>query len=466
MDESFHPTSWGEAIGANLPADNDMYASFCSNLNVSVSVFSFVVSLTCLCSAEHDYEWLDAIDESDCYMALDVSDSKSSKSLDFGCGGYTGSLSAWHELLQLTCPDDECGVVFVRGDFPDNADSILARAQRRNQKGTLGLGLHVPSGQDYVLEMTPAQGYVNLRHPVTRLNCVRQSNLFGSVTFASYTSCSFVKDGTVYQIARILPSHLTSSTSSSVHSRPPRGDWKDTAINVDLGGVIRFGCACSSAHRSGVDGRSIGPVVPLFHDRYRTVQDKYMLGCHSTTHRKRLEMRLWIDREAQPLELHHCSSARLDHHACGLEHGHESQPGSPESYPHEVWRMHVRKELLFREDRPTVLVAAFNLVDSSEPLDRTRRDVIDYRVVQEYLGVADDSLCATYRLWTNTLNCLSGTTEKFEINTIGRAVESTMSIASVPLVLSTEGGGVKKDLGVALIKNIVASPTVSLESVL
>ncbi|KAK0642174.1 hypothetical protein B0T16DRAFT_462179 [Cercophora newfieldiana] len=430
MDDSFHPTSWGEAIGVNLPVDNDIN--------------------------EHDYEWLDVIDESDCYMALDVADSKSSKSLDFGSGGYTGSLSAWHELLQLTCPDPQCGVVFVRGDFPDNADSMLARAQRRNQKGTFGLGLHVPDDQDYVLEMTPAQGYVNLRYPVTRLHCVRHSDLFGSVTFASYTSCSFVKDGTVYQIARILPSHLSSSTSSSVHSRLPRGDWKDTTVTVDLGGVIRFGCACSSAHRHGVDGRSLGPVVPLFHDRYQTVQDKYVLGCESSTHRKRLEMRLWIDRDAQPLELHHCSSVRLDRHACGLDHD-EGQ--NSESYPHEVWRMHVRKELLFREDRATVLVAAFKLVDSDEPLDRARQDVIDYRVVQEYLGVADDSLCATYRLWTNTL----GNTERTEINAIGRAVESTMSIASVPYAMPAEGQGTT-DLGVALVRNIVASPIVSLES--
>ncbi|KAK4443437.1 hypothetical protein QBC34DRAFT_443388 [Podospora aff. communis PSN243] len=438
MDESFHPTSWNEEVGVNLPVKDDI--------------------------AEHDYEWLDVIDESDCYMALDFSDSKSSKSLDFGSGGYTGSLSAWHELLQLTCPDSQCGVVFVRGDFPDNADSILARAQRRNQKGTFGLGLHVPDDQEYVLEMTPAEGYVNLRYPVTRLHCVRQSDLFGSVTFASYTSCSFVKDGTVYQIARILPSHLASSTSSSVHSRPPPKDHKDTEITVDVGGVIRFGCACSSAHRHGIDGRSLGPVVPLFHDRYKTVGNKFVFGCESAVHQKRLEMRLWIDREAQPLEMHPCSSARLDRHLCGQAHpDDESQPENDESYPDEVCRMHVRQRIPFREDRSTVLVAAFRLVDSDQPLDTREMDVIDYRVVQEYLGVADDSLCATYRLWTNTLNCLSGNTGKFEINAIGRAVESTMSIASVPLEVAREDGG-RRDLGVALVKNIVASPIVSLES--
>jgi len=67
-----------------------------------------------------------------CYMTLDVSSPY--KSLDFGNGDYIGSVTTWHELLQLTAPDDECGVVFARGDFPDSAESILARAQPRNQR--------------------------------------------------------------------------------------------------------------------------------------------------------------------------------------------------------------------------------------------------------------------------------------------------------------------------------------------
>jgi hypothetical protein len=73
----------------------------------------------------------------DCYIALDVS--RPFKSLDFGIDGYTASVTSKYELLQLTAPDDECGIVFVRGDFPDSAESILGRTQRRNQKGTWGL---------------------------------------------------------------------------------------------------------------------------------------------------------------------------------------------------------------------------------------------------------------------------------------------------------------------------------------
>src|SRR5579859_1171052 len=87
-----------------------------------------------------------------CYMTLGTT--SPFKSLDFGKEGCTASVTSWHELLQLTAPDLECGIVFVRGDFPDSAESILARAQRRNQKGTWGLEIKIQKDTGYVLEVT------------------------------------------------------------------------------------------------------------------------------------------------------------------------------------------------------------------------------------------------------------------------------------------------------------------------
>jgi hypothetical protein len=72
-------------------------------------------------------------------MPLDRTNTRPTKSLDFGRDGVTGSVSAWHELLQMTAPDDGCGVIFLRGDFPDSPDSVLARAQRRNERGSFEL---------------------------------------------------------------------------------------------------------------------------------------------------------------------------------------------------------------------------------------------------------------------------------------------------------------------------------------
>jgi len=438
--------TWSDVPGANLPILNDD-----------------------LCN---DFAWMELIDEDDCYMALDVSDSKSNKSLDFGADGYTGSVSTWHELLQLTCPDPVCGVVFVRGDFPDSPDSFLARAQRRNQKGTFGLGLRIPEGEDYVFEATPAQGFVNLKWPVTRLNFVRDSALLGSVPFASYTACSFVKDKVTYQIARIMPSKL-SSTDASVSSHPPATGCKERQVTVDVGGLVRFGCPCSAVHGDGRRTRpgdnTVLPAVPLFRDRYAVVtppegEKRFVVGCESATHQKRLEIRLWIDREAQELDFHHCKSLRRDNHATGGGHRKLEGGDADAVFPDEVFPFHIRRDLPLREDKPTVIVASFTIVESSEALDNQEKDVIEYETVQKHLGVSDASTNAPHRLWASAINCMPDV-DTFEINAVGRAVEGVMSIASTPV--SARGrGGTLDGFGVALIKNIMTPQIVDLESTL
>lgn len=164
------------------------------------------------------FGWLDTIDGDNCFMPLDPTNTTPTKSLDFGRDGVTGSLSAWHELLQITAPDDECGVVFVRGDFPDNPDSILARAQRRNQRGGFGVEVRIDENSPYVLERTAAQGLINMRWPYGRFNFVFQDQTRKPpepVVFAHMSICSFLMDQTVYQILRVTPHKLIESPSSS-----------------------------------------------------------------------------------------------------------------------------------------------------------------------------------------------------------------------------------------------------------
>jgi hypothetical protein len=355
-------------------------------------------------------------------MPLELSNSRLGKSLDFGEGGFTGSLSTWHELLQMTAPDPQCGVVFVRGDFPDHPESILARAQRRNQKGTFGLGIGIPDDADWVQESTAAQGMINLRWPFTRLNWTRADKRFGSVRFASYTACSFVKDGTLYQIGRILPARLSSSVSASEHQFDEKKT--QTTFDIDVGGIIRFGCPSSAASRRDNDiGQT--PIPAPFYDNYTVYppesdQAAYAIACTSTVHQKRLEIRLWLNREPVLLSRHECESPRL-----------RDEPHA-EEFPHQVGRLHVRHEATFCEERPMVMVAAFSLVDSSSTFNAERCDVIEYGDVQNYLGVSDASVQASYRLFNTLINPPSNT-EAFEVEAIGRAVESILGVASVPV---------------------------------
>jgi hypothetical protein len=189
---------------------------------------------------------------------------------------------------------------------------------------TLGLCIGIPDDADWVQEKTMAQGMVNLRWPFARLNWVRTDQRFGSVHFASYTTCSFVKDGTLYQIGRIMPTRLSASSASS---KDACDDLKQRKFIVDAGGVIRFGCPSSAANRRDNDlGRT--PVPPPFYDRYSCTpndgQPAYVFTCTSDVHEKRLEIRVWVDREPIKLGLHKCESPRL-HNGC-----------HPEDYPDEV----------------------------------------------------------------------------------------------------------------------------------
>src|ERR1700709_2358818 len=111
-----------------------------------------------------------------CFTTCEISNP--AKSSDFGADGFTASLTDWHELLQLTCPDDTCGIVFVRGRFPNSPGAILARAQRRDDiggKGTFGTRLQ-PAELDTDLELGDrlAQGWINFPWPSTQYELKRK----------------------------------------------------------------------------------------------------------------------------------------------------------------------------------------------------------------------------------------------------------------------------------------------------
>jgi hypothetical protein len=341
----------------------------------------------------------------DCYMTLDMS--KPSKTADFGVDGCTASLGSWHELLQLTVPDNECGVVFVRGDFPDSVESILARAQRRSEKETWGLGIRITEDTDYVTEKTPAQGMINLRWPCTIFNIVRQSKLLGSVKLGSYTMCSFVKDGTLYQIARFSPSETVFGDSIA-------------KVTLDVGGMIRFGCSNSNVLRPG-------DLPVSFCDNYivdnpEDRNERRILSCTSQCHEMRLDIRLWVNRRPISLQLHKCRTARLSH----------SDPEGHPEYHDEIAAVHAFHEVNMFDDKALTCVASFSLVKSSAPKTSNDLRMVRSDDVQEYLGVSDASYSAPYRLWARALGQLPSP-EAFELNSIGRVVEQILCVSSVPV---------------------------------
>lgn len=61
-------------------------------------------------------------------------------SFDFGDNGYAASANYGGELLQMTAPSDEYGIIFARGDFEYSLYLSLARGQQeRGGKSSFGL---------------------------------------------------------------------------------------------------------------------------------------------------------------------------------------------------------------------------------------------------------------------------------------------------------------------------------------
>ena len=296
-------------------------------------------------------------------------------------------MSAWHELLQITAPHQKCGLCFVRGHFPDVTEPILARAQRRNQSGTFGLGIVIPEDAEYVLEIA-TQGLINLRWPCTKFNFVRKDSLHGAIVFATYTICSFVKDGKVYQISRITPNHIQTASPITQKGEIPLGH-SAKYFDLDVGGLVRFGCPSSAAEmpvRIGEDGHRLP-----FYDSYHVVSPAKpgdttpVIACRSTCHEKRLEIRTWVNRDQQIFQL--CKHELADF---GIDHVPELVDEDLAPGLSETIALHsVQKKQKLGEDQPMTFVSVFALVDANGVIQTMKTPPIGSIDAMKYLGIED-----------------------------------------------------------------------------
>ncbi|KAM7194686.1 hypothetical protein V8F20_007878 [Naviculisporaceae sp. PSN 640] len=439
-------------------------------------------------SPRDDFAFLDGIDEDDCYMPIDTQ--RPSKSYDFGENGYTASVTTWHELLQLTAPNHENGVVFVRGDFPDSPNSILARSQRRNPRGTFGLGIYV----DYkssdteerriptVLEQTSAHGMINMRYPSTRLNYVQNDAHGLPDIVADYTACSFVKNGTLYQIIRVAPREADDSPSPTMGGGTASPATKPRAvfdINANIGGLFRFG----SPRNLSPDDSPHTPALDSYEEVLPDSRDDgpcYVLACQSKRYRTKLEMRLWVDRKAIDLREAKCKTAPVEY-TSRIEHEVDA-----EGWTDDIFYLQAVHPVRISASAINI-VATFTLVDSGTVTHfSTEQRMITNTEAQMCLGYAESSTDAPYRLWSYIKNQAPGL-EALDLNATGRCAEAILGVSVVPVPDEddqewTGGGSAAKDKTgapflldqqlarparrIALIRNIMAAQVVEFNSML
>ncbi|KAI9736318.1 MAG: hypothetical protein M1834_001204 [Cirrosporium novae-zelandiae] len=341
--------------------------------------------------AEDDFSWLsnDRIVSEDYFKPLDWD--RSPNAIDFGADGYTGSVTDWHKLLQITAPHPKYGIVYVRGDFSDNAGAILARSKTRIEMGG-SWGVHLRAGPDLRLGGCFAQGLINYRWPYMNYEIVENSDQTAKNSLGNYDVCSFVKDHTVFQLVRL-----------QLYAPGNDDENKKYEVRFQFGGPIRFGhsrheqirydhlnrpCSLTSAQ----DGKGRSYRCSKYDD-------------------VRLEVRLFVNGVLQ-------DSTRVN--------SEREKPGQIDISAEYLQQLSKGNRL--------IIMVAFSLRTDLKVGSKSNFLVSapSSRDVEEYLGVTDKSY-STGKLWSTLENKNADSNLDVELSAIARCVERIMGVSSVPI---------------------------------
>lgn len=351
-------------------------------------------------------------------------------------------------MLQLTAPDKVCGIVFVRGDFPNTPDAILARAQTRENTGSKGTFdihfLHDPatSGNGatrsqsqtdnerptgYTLGEKRAQGLANFRWPYIQYDLQRTNG--EEVRKGGYEGISFIKDGTMFQIIRL-----------TVERTPKRANpWPEQSIKFRLGGKVQFGCPCSN----GINQSSTREF------EFDSPNEGYKLVYQSMHYKHQLEIQAFVDGEPRNITTDQSSST-----------------GTIE---------------VTLSQEPTIIITTYHLRGLAET--HTKSDtypmipMVKSAEIEDYLGISNASFEMTDKLWLASLTKQFDAVETLEICAVARYVEQILGVSSVPIAAAdpeisltasdcTGHSDFDSISGIALVRNIITSQYVELESIL
>ena len=371
---------------------------------------------------------LSAIDRSltnlhidDCFVSHDFS--RAAKTVDFGLNGYTGSVGDWHSLQQLTAPDPKCGVVYVRGNFPDTADSMLDRAQTETGRGSFGLKICEDSGIG--LGIFRSQGLLNYRWPLFSYSITKPStNAVGPKQdeVGTLHICSFVKDGSVFQVVVI---------------RRERTEWDVLSkLKFQFGSAVRFGCTCKAGSYTGRsepnDGRHSEEVTPT-----PATVDNRTSSSQQQTSKSRHDSQYYLEsREDGKVISARCGSRLYDHVRLDMQLFvndkavimNRDSTVSSENY---VDLSTIQESECGSGDR-LVVIGMFSLSAIRSGGHGYLKEQPSSADIADHLGLFSTSKAFTGKLWLSDQIPRDSADSGIESHTIARCVERIMGVSLVP----------------------------------
>ena len=344
-------------------------------------------------------------------------DKLAAKTSDFGAEGYTASLTNWHELLQLTAPDPICGLIYVRGDFPGTSESIIARAQNRDDAGGKGtFGIQVLGYQLVVY----TRGLINYRWPhIQYILATKDGNNHGV-----FEMCSFVHMKSVYQIAHV---HLWEDRKAETQNTPSEADTKSQTrlFHFRVGGKLTFGCMCTSVART----------PSKFSYTIQQMDDGKSVSCHAaneachaqTLCHCQLEMKVFVNGVQRQIKVIPVSAASAHKNL-------DARPSTPTidiTLDDNVDFSDVI-DIATQPGESFVMMLVFGFVSGTVPGFPLNAPSSDS--VKAILGVNDESNNCISRIWSNWRIKDHDQIDADDINSIARCVEYICSVVAIPIM--------------------------------
>ncbi|MCJ1386636.1 hypothetical protein MMC17_009762 [Xylographa soralifera] len=420
LDQS-HDVQAGE-----FKEDNEQAAQIPLPPSLNSSRDSETADLGSKAGLEDSWEWMTYVDNEECFMHFQ--DNLAAKTSDLGSEGYTASLTNWHELLQLTAPDPFCGLIYARGEFPGTAESILARAQNRDDgggKGTFGIQLLQDPGLDYQLGELYAHGLINYRWPH-----IQYTVRIKDQDDAWFEICSFVYQRAVYQIAHVqLSSESSAETQTTQAETDPRPRLK--TFHFRVGGKITFGCMCTSIQETS----------SKFSYIIQRMEDGKSVSCQATSNacraqnpcRCQLGMQVYVNGEQKQTTV--LPTERLFTSADSQNKPADTNP--PETKPNNRPPLDTYvniSELIDVEvevGKNCLLMVVFAFTNGALP--ELPQKALSSDFVRDILGVTDGLNNCVSRIWKDDRIKDHDQIDANSINSIARCVEYICSVKAIPV---------------------------------
>ena len=454
--------------------------------------------------------------------------SRAGTTVDLGKDGFTASVSDWHYLLQITAPHPSSGLVYARGDYPDRSSSILARAQDKDGRGSWGFRISHTS--EIMTEDCISQGLLNYRWPymaydlklkqVPKMDGARDTGLDDSdLAAGTLHNCSFVKDGTVYQISVIRIGSKIVTPKKLVFT---------------LGGQVRFSlCGDKEAYKA--TSSPVSDIIEPLNNTRISATSPVAAGAASNTYDAPstktnsvifnsedilYDLRALNLSEGQVMTAT-CRSSRYDNVRLNMQAFMNSKRMTiRKSMQENDTSLSARENLIYSngemeaseaenrlvkstsekevEQRPSsgkgkldltsdqqtitlgpgqkevVIIALYSLSGSCVKHEGLEKKVPSSDEIQTYLGVREQSPQCTAKLWTEAYNADYGfeeddSTEDSEVHAIARCVERIIAVSSIPAEfmahrLRQPGTPDAKGLNVIRVKELEKNTAASLET--